>query len=75
VCCIVSPALLQLGEAFRKKGEECLRAHGGQMDYKKEWEALDREMLKKYDSVASFQSCGGAVLSLLLSMMLLTWCV
>lgn len=41
-----SVGLLLLGQVFLSTGEKALREQGGTMDHKKEWEALDREMLR-----------------------------
>jgi hypothetical protein len=41
------PGLLELGRAFKAEAARCLEAAGGKVDYRREWEGLDREMFRR----------------------------
>lgn len=38
---------MELGRAFKAEAARCLEAAGGKVDYRREWEGLDREMFRR----------------------------
>uniref|UniRef100_I2CQQ5 DNAJ-containing protein X-domain domain-containing protein n=1 Tax=Nannochloropsis gaditana (strain CCMP526) TaxID=1093141 RepID=I2CQQ5_NANGC len=48
--------LMALGRAFKERSRQALAKAGGAVDYQKEWEALDRQFMHRYESSTSIHT-------------------